>query len=69
MGMLLQRNRERRTQEVEEVVSDIQPKEVTTSEVEAADEIVSDSQTKEVPTSEVEETDEKPKRKQRAKKA
>ena len=28
MGMLLQRNRERQTSEVEEVVSDIQPKEV-----------------------------------------
>lgn len=38
MGMLLQRNRERRTQEVEEVVSDIQSKEVTTSEVEKTDE-------------------------------
>ena len=41
MGMLLQRNRERRTseiEEVEEVVSDIQPKEVTTSEVEKTDE-------------------------------
>ena len=38
MGMLLQRNRERRTQEVEEVVSDIQSKEVTTSEVEETDE-------------------------------
>lgn len=41
MGMLLERNRKRRTQEVEEVkevVSDIQPKEVTTSEVENADE-------------------------------
>ena len=38
MGMLLQRNRERRTQEAEEVVSDIQPKEVTTSEVEETDE-------------------------------
>ena len=41
MGMLLQRNRERRTseiEEVEEVVSDIQPKEVTTSEVENTDE-------------------------------
>ena len=38
MGMLLQRNRERQTSEVEEVVSDIQPKEVTTSEVEEADE-------------------------------
>ena len=41
MGMLLQRNRQRRTQEVEdieEVVSDIQPKEVTTSEVEKTDE-------------------------------
>ena len=41
MGMLLQRNRERRTSEiekVEEVVSDIQPKEVTTSEVEETDE-------------------------------
>ena len=38
MGMLLQRNKQRRTQEVEEVVSDIQPKEVTTSEVEETDE-------------------------------
>ena len=38
MGMLLQRNRKRRTQEVEEVVSDIQSKEVTTSEVENTDE-------------------------------
>lgn len=41
MGMLLQRNRERQTsevEEVEEVVSDIQPKEVTTSEVEKTDE-------------------------------
>lgn len=38
MGMLLQRNRERQTLEVEEVVSDIQPKEVTTSEVEETDE-------------------------------
>ena len=38
MGMLLQRNRKRRTQEVEEVVSDIQPKEVTASEVEKTDE-------------------------------
>ena len=38
MGMLLQRNRKRRKQEVEEVVSDIQPKEVTTSEVEETDE-------------------------------
>ena len=38
MGMLLQRNRERRTQEVEEIVSDIQSKEVTTSEVEKTDE-------------------------------
>ena len=41
MGMLLQRNRERRSsevEEVEEVVSDIQPKEVTTSEVEKTDE-------------------------------
>ena len=38
MGMLLQRNKQRRTQEVEEVVSDIQPKEVTTSEVENTDE-------------------------------
>ena len=37
MGMLLQRNRKRRTQEVEEVVSDIQSKEVTTSEVEKTD--------------------------------
>ena len=41
MGMLLQRNRERRSsdvEKVEEVVSDIQPKEVTTSEVEKTDE-------------------------------
>ncbi len=41
MGMLLQRNKQRRTQDVEsndEVVSDIQPKEVTTSEVEKTDE-------------------------------
>lgn len=38
MGMLLQRNKQRRTQEVEEVVSDIQPKEVTISEVEKTDE-------------------------------
>ena len=38
MGMLLQRNRKRRKQEVEEVVSDIQSKEVTTSEVEETDE-------------------------------
>ena len=38
MGMLLQRNRERQTSEVEEVVSDIQQKEVTTSEVEKTDE-------------------------------
>ena len=38
MGMLLQRNRGRQTSEVEEVVSDIQPKEVTTSEVEKTDE-------------------------------
>ena len=41
MGMLLQSNRERRTsevEEVEEVVSDIQSKEVTTSEVEETDE-------------------------------
>ena len=38
MGMLLQRNRERQTSEVEEVVSDIQPKEVTTSEVEKTNE-------------------------------
>ena len=38
MGMLLQRNRKRRTQEVEEVVSDIQQKEVTTSEVEETEE-------------------------------
>ena len=41
MGMLLQRNRERQTsevEEVEEVVSDIQSKEVTTSEVEKTDE-------------------------------
>ena len=41
MGMLLQRNRKRRTQEVEateEVVSDIQSKEVTTQEVEETDE-------------------------------
>ena len=41
MGMLLQRNRKRRSsdvEKVEEVVSDIQPKEVTTSEVEKTDE-------------------------------
>ena len=41
MGMLLQRNRKRQTSEVEEteeVVSDIQPKEVTTSEVEETEE-------------------------------
>ena len=41
MGMLLQRNRKRQTseiEEVEEVVSDIQPKEVTTSKVEKTDE-------------------------------
>ena len=38
MGMLLQRNRKRRTQEVEGVVSDSQSKEVTTSEVEETDE-------------------------------
>ena len=38
MGMFLQRNRERQTSEVEEVVSDIQSKEVTTSEVEETDE-------------------------------
>ena len=38
MGMLLQRNKQRRTQDVEEVVSDIQSKEVTTSEVEETDE-------------------------------
>ena len=41
MGMLLQRNKQRRTQEIEtteEVVSDSQTKEVTTSEVEKADE-------------------------------
>ena len=41
MGMLLQRNKQRQTpevEEVEEVVSDIQPKEVTTSEVEKTDE-------------------------------
>ena len=38
MGMLLQRSRERQTSEVEEVVSDIQSKEVTTSEVEETDE-------------------------------
>ena len=38
MGMLLQRNRERQTSEVEEVVYDIQSKEVTTSEVEKTDE-------------------------------
>ena len=38
MGMLLQRNRKRRKQDVEEAVSDIQPKEVTTSEVEKTDE-------------------------------
>ena len=41
MGMLLQRNKQHRMQEVEEteeIVSDIQPKEVTTSEVEETDE-------------------------------
>lgn len=38
MGMLLQRNRKRHSPEVEEVISDIQPKEVTTSEVEKTDE-------------------------------
>ena len=38
MGMLLQRNKERQTSEVEGVVSDIQSKEVTTSEVEETDE-------------------------------
>ena len=38
MGMLLQRNRKRHTSETDEVVSDIQPKEVTTSEVENTDE-------------------------------
>ena len=41
MGMLLQRNRKRRAQEVEatdEVVSDSQTKEVTTQEVEATKE-------------------------------
>lgn len=41
MGMLLQRNKQRRTQEVEatdEVVSDSQPKEVATQEVEATEE-------------------------------
>ncbi len=41
MGMLLQRNRKRHSsdvEEVEEVVSDIQPKEVTTSDVEETEE-------------------------------
>ena len=41
MGMLLHRNKQRQTpevEEVEEVVSDAQTKEVTTSEVEKADE-------------------------------
>ena len=38
MGMLLQRNRERQTSEVDEVVSDVQTKEVATSEVEKTDE-------------------------------
>ncbi len=41
MGMLLQRNKQRRTQDVEsndEVVSDVKPKEVTASEVEKTDE-------------------------------
>lgn len=38
MGMLLQRNKQRRKQDVEEVISDIQPKEVTTSEVEETEE-------------------------------
>ena len=37
MGMLLQKNKQRRMQEVEEVVSDIQSKEVTTPEVEETD--------------------------------
>ena len=55
MGMLLQRNRQRRTQDVEDV--------------EDVEEVVSDIQSKEVTTSEVEKTDEKPKRKPRAKKA
>ena len=55
MGMLLQRNRERQTSEVEEV--------------EEVEEVVSDSQPKEVTTSEVEKIDEKPKRKPRTKKA
>ena len=54
MGMLLQRNRERQTSEVEEV--------------EEVEEVVSDIQPKEVTTSEVEKTDEKPKRKPRTKK-
>ena len=63
MGMLLQRNRKRHSQEVEEVVSDIQPQ-----EVEEVEEVVSDIQPQEVTTQEVEETDEKPKRKPRAKK-
>ena len=41
MGMLLQRNKQRHTQDVEaseEVVSDIKPKEVVTKEVEATEE-------------------------------
>ena len=41
MGMLLEKNRKRRTQDIEEteeVVSDAQVKEVTTSDVEKADE-------------------------------
>ena len=41
MGMLLQRNKQRRIQDVEttdEVVSESQTKEVTTSEIEKADE-------------------------------
>ena len=41
MGMLLQRNKQRHTSEVEatdEVVSDSQPKEVTTQDAEATEE-------------------------------
>ena len=57
MGMLLQRNRKRRTQDIEEV-----------EDIEETDKIIADIQSKEVTTSEVENTDEKPKRKPRTKK-
>lgn len=64
MGMLLQRNRKRRTQDVKEV-NEVEEVE----EVKEVKEVVSDIQSKEVTTSEVEKTDEKPKRKPRTKKA